>query len=462
MKKITLFVLLFSLLVHKPYAQLTKQCFSEGDRIRFVGNSITHAGYYHYFIQLYYLLHYPKLKIPGFNCGISGNSAHHVLERMDKDILVNKPTVATIMLGMNDVNRELYKTLTPDTGILNARHRSIELYKQNVDSIAKSLTNNNCRIIFLTPSIYDQESKIGAENSYGVNDALGICTEYIKTLSNKYNAKIVDFNGEMNNINRKALTQNPYFMLAGADRIHPEIWGHFLMASIFLKTIESPKKVSLIEIDFATKKLINKENCDISNLNFLKTQLTFKCIEKSLPFPVHDNYKTALQYCTFEADYNQQVYKIHNLKKGKYILTIDNEPIDTLSNIELEKGINLARYYNTPQYKQAEKIMKLYFERHELISDNLRNLAMIDYNVLANRKKPDDINETKQLLAQTVESAKGKPWYEYMKNVTNEYLINKPNQEKNILKITEILNQIYIINQSVPHIYKLVKQKGGI
>ena len=280
MKKFLSLSFVLLIICTKQYAQSAKQCFQPGDKVCFIGNSITQMGHYHYFVNLYYMLHYPEMQLETYNCGISGNMGFNVLKRIQRDILVHKPTVATLMLGMNDVNRELYEKVTTDTAILNARDRSIELYRKNVDSIAQQLTKNHCRLIFLTPSIYDQESKIEATNNYGVNDALGICAKFLKTLAPKYNAQVVDFNGEMNKINHLGLAMDQNFALAGNDRIHPDIWGHFIMASIFLKTLEMPSFVSKIEIDFANQKVTSSQNCEISGLKSEKSKLTFQCVEK--------------------------------------------------------------------------------------------------------------------------------------------------------------------------------------
>jgi hypothetical protein len=64
--------------------------FKSGDRIAYTGNSITHSGFYHSFVDTYYLLHYPNEKIVTFNCGIGGNVAKDVIKRMDSDILINQ------------------------------------------------------------------------------------------------------------------------------------------------------------------------------------------------------------------------------------------------------------------------------------------------------------------------------------------------------------------------------------
>lgn len=44
-------------------AQTTIPRFEEGERVVFVGNSITHGGHYHSFIWLYYMTRFPDKPI---------------------------------------------------------------------------------------------------------------------------------------------------------------------------------------------------------------------------------------------------------------------------------------------------------------------------------------------------------------------------------------------------------------
>ena len=54
-----------------------------------------------------------------FNCGVSGDVTSGVLNRMEEDILINNPSHAVIMLGMNDVYRNLYGSdINADTNII--------------------------------------------------------------------------------------------------------------------------------------------------------------------------------------------------------------------------------------------------------------------------------------------------------------------------------------------------------
>ena len=88
--------------------------FQDGERVCFIGDSITHAGTYHSYIYLYYLTRFPDRNIRMWNKGVSGNTAKSVLDRFATDIATVKPTVSTLMLGMNDVGRSCYgKKKTP-------------------------------------------------------------------------------------------------------------------------------------------------------------------------------------------------------------------------------------------------------------------------------------------------------------------------------------------------------------
>ena len=68
MKKTFAFLLSLSVISATASAQLAP--FNAGDKVAFIGNSITEQGYYESYIWLYYMLHYPKRRITIFNKGI--------------------------------------------------------------------------------------------------------------------------------------------------------------------------------------------------------------------------------------------------------------------------------------------------------------------------------------------------------------------------------------------------------
>ena len=45
------------------YSQKAPCPFQKGDRVVFLGNSITEGGHYHSYIWLYYITHFPELRM---------------------------------------------------------------------------------------------------------------------------------------------------------------------------------------------------------------------------------------------------------------------------------------------------------------------------------------------------------------------------------------------------------------
>jgi lysophospholipase L1-like esterase len=80
----------------------------KGDRVVFLGDSITQGGNSH--AKGYVKLIEAKLKrdhadlgVEVIGAGISGNKVPDLQRRLDKDVLAKKPTVVVVYIGINDV-----------------------------------------------------------------------------------------------------------------------------------------------------------------------------------------------------------------------------------------------------------------------------------------------------------------------------------------------------------------------
>src|ERR1700753_3484759 len=102
-------IFLLSFIITK--AQNNIKPFIKGDRVVFMGNSITDGGHYHSYIWLYYMTHFPDRRISVINAGIGGDVCKQMLERLDSEVFAKKPTVMTFTFGMNDTG---YQFCTPD------------------------------------------------------------------------------------------------------------------------------------------------------------------------------------------------------------------------------------------------------------------------------------------------------------------------------------------------------------
>jgi hypothetical protein len=292
-----------------------------------------------------------------------------------------------------------------------------------MSAVQKNLKDLNSKIIFITPSIYDQTAKIKTHNYFGVNDALAKCAEYVKESARKLNSGYVDFHQAMGIINGKIQKNDPSATIIGPDRVHPRPDpGHFIMAYQFLKAQALPKYVSQTVIDSKKKSVIKNYNCTISNVEVSSQEVSFTSLAKALPYPQTESIAKGLALIPFTKDFNQEILQVKNLREASYTLLIDNINIGEYSAVELDQGINIASNNKTPQYQQALKIQKLNDTRNYLQSQ-LRDVAFTFYSSGLYKADiaPKDTQTIQNFLDKRLEAAKGKSSYNYLKKKFNAY-----------------------------------------
>ncbi len=446
------------LCMEKLKAQNDKQVlFHSGDRICFVGNSITNNGEFHNMISLFYATRYPLEQLDFFNCGISGNTAGDGLKRLDSDILIHHPTWSAVMFGMNDVKRDLYNPARKnDPGIIESRSKALQIYRQNMEQIIQRLLNSNSRVIIQKPSIYDQTGSLKSLNMFGVNDALEICSRYIDTLAAKYNLPVVDYQTILQDINRQMQREDSTATIIGSDRVHPQSPGHFVMAYQFLRSTVKPSVVSEMDVNAGNLKT-RCENCSLTNIEKSKGRIYFLCNEKSLPFPIDEESEPALRFISFIRDYDQEILRISKLKKGNYRLLIDGKEMGKFTNTAFKKGINLALINETPQYLQSSGILSLFKQRRST-EGKIRDIRFVEYNFLppGNSSNRDSVEAyLNHLLAEKYSKSEYRDYYEAQ---FKRYLQFKSQEEAIQTSLSGITEKIYQLNKPVSHSFELVRE----
>jgi endoglucanase len=426
--------------------------FNNGDVVAFIGDSITHGGSYHADIFLFYATRFPDKKFKYYNCGISGDTAQGAISRFDQDIAVHHPDVATIMLGMNDVGRGSYGKEKVSPSDIAAQDKSFAAYQKSMDRLAAMLTNIGSRIIFITPSIYDQTAEIAAGNNFGVDDGLIRFAGFVKTLAEKYNSPVVDFHTIMLQVNHEIQKNNPGATLIGPDRIHPGPLGHFVMAYEFLRAQQMPKYVSSIGIDAAAANPTETVNCEIEQIRALAPNgIGFSCREFALPFPVSEAQKQALAWVPFQQDLNQEVLTVKNLAAGLYSLKIDGVPVATNSAADLARGINLSDCPTAPQYRQALAVKALN-DRILSISSKLRVISFVRFKILSGVKTlPEDDDALRDVLYASIEKHKQAPWYDYFKIQCDQFIELRRKENDFRQQIEGLFDRIDQANKPAKH-----------
>ncbi|MEI6753446.1 MAG: SGNH/GDSL hydrolase family protein [Paludibacter sp.] len=437
-----------------------KPLFKNNDKVCFMGNSITHGGRYHSYIYLYYATRFPEIKLSFINCGISGDVASSMYDRLEKDIYANNATVATLSVGMNDVNRGLYSSKKPVANADSLKKKAIENYKKNVTKIADSYRDHHVKSIFLTPTIYEESEAITTENLKGVNAALGECRDFVLKLGKEYNATVVDFWKPMFDLDTRMQQKDPNFTIVGKDRVHPGLTGHMVMAYQFLTQTNAPKEVWTLTIDSKKKTAGLEQNCKVSDLKIKPGNISFQNKEMALPFPKVKAAKEAYDLVPITDNLNQQILKIRQLEAGNYRLKINSIEVGSYSNSDFEKGINLATNTKTPQYAIADSIAKLVeedFAKQYIIRTyrfiELKKMSKVNY---ANR------DTAKAFLRKFIEEMhlqKNNPeaYSSYWVMSAQTYIDEIDNEQKMKGRIKEIEELIYTLNK--PQTFSYVIEK---
>ncbi|SDF38074.1 Lysophospholipase L1 [Mucilaginibacter pineti] len=372
MRKALLLLIIFST-AYRANAQKIGP-FHAGDRIAFVGNSITDGGHYHSYIWLYYMTHFPNMRITCFNAGIGGDAINQIYDRFDDDVFAKKPNVLTLTWGMNDTGYfEWYRADAQD--FMDKRIQgSYKYYAQLEDKLKQ---RPDIKKIFILGSPYDETSKFTTKNTYPKKSALfSKVIDFQQDAAKKNNWGYVDFYHPMTAINQHEQAKDSTFSLTPNDRIHPDNDGHLVMAYLFLKAQGLDNQaVADISINAQSKKVLKSVNCRISNVTAATDSVGFNYLANSLPYPIdtiprawgnRKKQADALKIVPFTQEFNQEILAVKGLKAGSYKVTIDGEQIGTWSAEKLTEGINMAEITTTPQYQQAIQIRELNEERWDI------------------------------------------------------------------------------------------------
>src|ERR1700744_2455483 len=185
--------------------------FKAGDRVAFVGNSITDGGHYHSYIWYYYMTRFPNMRITCFNAGIGGDDINQIADRFDADVFTKQPNVLTLTWGMNDSGYfEWYKAGAQD--FMDKRIDRAYLRYDTLEQKLKSKTN--IRKIIILGSPYDDKSKFTKSNLYpGKSQAFAKIIDHQEAAAHKAGWSIVDFFHTMSAINQREQAKDSLFSL---------------------------------------------------------------------------------------------------------------------------------------------------------------------------------------------------------------------------------------------------------
>jgi len=359
--------------------------FKPGERVVFLGDSITHGGRYVCYLQLFASLRHPGCGISCLNSGVSGDSAGGAVKRLEWDALAMKPDRLFVMFGMNDVGRTNYKTVTPTEKEEKARTESLKGYERNERKLAEMISAAGVTTCFMTPSPYDQYSDVKTENLVACNEpGLAACAGIVRTIAAEKRFGLVDLHAPLTETFRTHA--NRHFC---SDRVHPAQEGHLLMASYVLEAMGYGPTVARVSIDAAAGAVRPETaNADVTALRVTGKGVAFTYAPKSLPFPALPEYLKDDEIRPLTKMFNQETFVVAGLSAGTYELAFDGEAVGTFTAGELAAGVNVA-LLDTPNQKRAKAAATLAnsLQANESVR---RNLTLTEVSLVNGGVDPKD------------------------------------------------------------------------
>jgi xylan 1,4-beta-xylosidase len=378
----------------QPTAQPAPFALKDGDRVVFYGDSITQEGGYGRFVEEYVRTRFPRWDVRFYNAGVGGDTvrggwAGPIELRLERDVVALAPSVVTVMLGMNDGG---YKAFDPQT---------LARFGEGYLAIAARLRASlpGVRLTFIPTSPFDDVSR-PPQFAPGYDDALRRLGCYVTELGAREKAAVVGFREPMNGGLAAVLKGNPDLARQLIpDRVHPGPAGHVVMGAALLRGWNAPSLVTRVEIDAARLRVVAAENTDVSAFEATEGRLSWTQLDRALPLPLgfEDGEIELAQRAGADLEsLDQQPLVVAGLRAGRFELRIDGQSIGTLTDAELAKGVNLARY-NTPMRWQAYRVRWSVGDSHEV--------QRVRRRLLVAAEKDPSLRATAEALAKQDETA---------------------------------------------------------
>ena len=335
--------------------------FKKGDRIVFLGDSITEQYQYSTDIELYLTTRFPDWDLTFLNAGIGGDTATGGAHRFANHVLAEKPTAVTIDFGMNDGGYGAF-----DQG-------RFDNYVKNTEVMLKAAKDAGVRVALISPNAVEVRT---APNLKTYLETQKQFYAPLKDLAEKYQVPFVDQYAVTRAVMEKIAADNAPVKAFPGGGVHTGPGGGLLMAHTILVGLKAPAVVSDLEIDAAAKKVGKATGCKADKVEGGAEGVSFERTDEALPLPVQKDWRDILPYVDQLKDLNDYGLKVSGLKDGKYALSIDGKDVATFTAADLAGGVNLGNLGSGPLFDQGQEVFKAINEKNDLLHHRFRDVVM--------------------------------------------------------------------------------------
>lgn len=306
-------------------------------RVAIIGDSITEQKLYSKYIETYLLACTARQDIKCFQFGWSGETASGFSNRLENDLGVFNPTVATTCYGMNDGRYVPY-----------AENIAADYEKWMRVVLTKLKAAGVTSIVAGSPGAVDSRwfvKPTATADQY--NDSLGRFRDIDRKLAAEFQTSFADVHGEMMNAMIAAKAKlGPDYDVGGRDGVHPGPNGQLLMAAAFLKGLGLDGSIGDLTLDLTGASTASAGHQATGSNG------SAEIVSSVYPFCFDDSTRSILPFCKFNEELNRLTLKVKNLGAAKARVTWGAESLE-FTQEQLSSGINLAAEFRKTPFDAA-------------------------------------------------------------------------------------------------------------
>jgi lysophospholipase L1-like esterase len=294
------------------------------DRVVFYGDSITEQRLYTSYVEHYVLTRYTDRRVTFINTGwggdkVSGNDCKPCagvggLARIKRDVIDHRPTVVTLLFGMNDGQ---YRDFDPAIS---------KVYEDGLTAIIRELkSKTTARIYVMTPTVYDGTRHTPWSKTDRYNEVLDRYSEAVKAIARREGLDVIDLHTVTTEALMRIKKNDPDYTFA-PDGVHPQEDGQLLMAAEILRAWGAPPG------GFELSRQVTVDQDGTTSLS----------VEAPLPWPEPLPSEKLRRLKPMITDIGKVLLHLTGLPSGEYKIAIDGKDAGEYTSQALSGGIPLS------------------------------------------------------------------------------------------------------------------------
>ena len=301
----------------------------DGERVVFLGDSLTATRGYTDLVELYTFCTYPNRSVEFINAGIGGDTAERGLKRLRETVLDHKPTLITVCYGINDIG----------WGML-ADEEHYEKYMKSMEGIVSQCQEAGARVVVMSPCA----TQLGEPDKVESNP-LNLMGRRVLAMAEERGAAGIDLYNAFTEIQVKIRRdgKDEEFQTHAGDGIHLSDFGNLVFAYVLLKGLGAPDVISSATLDAETARVANSYRCQISDLEIDGEKIRFTRLDEGWPMFLGPFAGFQFPYVPSGEELSRYELKVTGLPEHEwYDVQIDGKTIATLPREDIEAGVNLS------------------------------------------------------------------------------------------------------------------------